>query len=249
MTSRPSHAAPQPQPQQPAAQRAATKGQGQGGIEQRLQDICKCATQPKKEVTEEIRELTQEPTLGLAIVTCMDPRLHVSEEFCLKTGEAHIIRNGGGRMADALRSLAVSQQYGKTNKVWIIHHTDCALSKFTDADIRAKLEEKAGVDVDHVAFLPFVGEKDPAKTVLEDVKQYRNSKLVRQDVELKAWVFNVATQTMHEVPVPPLQEQQTVTAQGAEQQFAKMAVKEKGGEKTREEKLTEERKMPAPKKV
>ena len=69
-----------------------------------------------------------EPLQHLAILTCMDARIEVYALLGLRPGDAHIIRNAGGRAStDAIRALAVSQAVMKTREVMVIHHTECAL--------------------------------------------------------------------------------------------------------------------------
>src|ERR1700680_3925536 len=77
-----------------------------------------------------------EPVQHLAILTCMDARVDVSALLGLRPGDAHVIRNAGGRAsADALRALAISQAVLHTREVMLIHHTECALGKFTQAQL------------------------------------------------------------------------------------------------------------------
>lgn len=40
------------------------------------------------------------PKTKVAIVTCMDSRLHVAQALGLALGDAHILRNAGGRVTD-----------------------------------------------------------------------------------------------------------------------------------------------------
>jgi carbonic anhydrase len=77
-------------------------------------------------------ELPVSPNLHLAVLVCMDvPRLRG-----LQLGDAHIVRSAG-RIAsdDAIRSLAVSQWVGDTQKIVFLHHTDCGVAKFRDEEL------------------------------------------------------------------------------------------------------------------
>src|SRR4030088_2143760 len=86
-----------------------------------------------------------EPVQPLAILTCMDARVDVSALLGLRPGDAHIIRNAGGRAsADALRALAVSQAVMKTREVMVIHHTECALGPFTQAQLTEQITAASG---------------------------------------------------------------------------------------------------------
>ena len=66
------------------------------------------------------------PKTKVAIVTCMDSRLHVAQALGLALGDAHILRNAGGRVTeDMIRSLVISQQQLGTREIVVLHHTDC----------------------------------------------------------------------------------------------------------------------------
>src|SRR3954467_124828 len=79
------------------------------------------------------------PARKVAAVVCMDARIDPARALGLEEGDAHVIRNAGGRIADALRSLAISQQLLGTEEVAIVHHTDCGMLTFSDDALRKKL--------------------------------------------------------------------------------------------------------------
>src|SRR4029079_12052863 len=55
-------------------------------------------------------DLPMPPGRRVAILTCMDARLHPETFLGLDVGDAHVIRNAGGRASqDAIRSLVISQ--------------------------------------------------------------------------------------------------------------------------------------------
>src|SRR4029077_18464303 len=86
------------------------------------------------------------PSRRLAIVTCMDCRLDVFGALGLKHGEAHVLRNAGGVITDdVIRSLAISQRRLGTREGMLVHHTDCGMEKLDEEELRAELEEAAGV--------------------------------------------------------------------------------------------------------
>ena len=136
------------------------------------------------------------PARRLAIVVCMDARIDPARALGLKEGDAHVIRNAGGRMVEALRSLAISQQLLGTEAVMVIHHTDCGMLTFTDADLRATLRERLGADADHVAFLPF---RDLEDSVRADLAAYRAAPIVRQDIPVRGFIYDVQTGALREV--------------------------------------------------
>ena len=141
------------------------------------------------------RPTSTSPPPLLLCVSASAQRLETGRLAGLKEGDAHVIRNAGGRVHDALRSLAISQQLLGTQEVVIVHHTDCGMLTFSDTDLRAKLR-KQGVDADHVAFLPFT---DVAQSVKDDIAVYRKSPLVRQDVPVRGLIYDVHTGKLEEV--------------------------------------------------
>lgn len=52
----------------------------------------------------------------------MDARIDPAKVLGLAEGDAHVIRNAGGRAADALRSVIISQQLLGTREIVVIHH-------------------------------------------------------------------------------------------------------------------------------
>src|SRR3954462_770912 len=100
-------------------------------------------------------DLPMPPAPRVAILTCMDARIVPSKAFGLKEGDAHVIRNAGGRARDALRSLVISQRLLGTNEIAVIHHTDCGMLTFTNRDLQAKVKQELGADASGIDFLPF----------------------------------------------------------------------------------------------
>ena len=96
------------------------------------------------------------PKTQVAIVTCMDSRLHVAPALGLALGDAHILRNAGGRVTDdMIRSLVISQQQMGTREIVVLHHTDCGAQTFENEAFRQHLKKELGVDVGERDFLPF----------------------------------------------------------------------------------------------
>ncbi len=81
------------------------------------------------------------PARRVAVVACMDARLAVEDLLGLQTGEAHIIRNAGGVVADdTIRSLVISHHLLDTREIVLVHHTRCGMLAFTDDLLKAGLE-------------------------------------------------------------------------------------------------------------
>ena len=90
--------------------------------------------------------LPMPPARKVAVLACMDARLHPSKFLGLEIGDAHVIRNAGGRASDdAIRSLIISQRLLGTKEVLVIHHTNCGMQDFDDAAFRAELSAESGV--------------------------------------------------------------------------------------------------------
>lgn len=131
------------------------------------------------------------PKTRVAIVTCMDSRLHVAPALGLALGDAHILRNAGGRVTDdVIRSLVISQQQLGTREIVVLHHTDCGAQSFTNEDFAAQLQQDLGVDVEGQDFLPFT---DVEASVREDVDVLRQSPLIPNDVTISGAVYDVDT--------------------------------------------------------
>jgi carbonic anhydrase len=139
--------------------------------------------------------LPRPPARKTAIVTCIDARIDPARAFGLEEGDAHVIRNAGGRMADALRSLFVSQTFLGTEEVMIVHHTDCGMLTLTGESLRATLAAR-GLTPDEMGFLPF---RDVEDSVRADLAAYDQSPLVRHDIPVRGFVYDVETGRAREV--------------------------------------------------
>ncbi len=136
-------------------------------------------------------ELPMPPKRQVAVLTCMDARLHPEKFLGLEVGDAHMIRNAGGRASpDAIRSLVISEQLLGTDEVVVIHHTDCGMLTFTNEDLAGKCRDELGVDVHDLDFLPF---KDLEQSVRDDVETLRSSPLIPADVTVSGAVYDVRT--------------------------------------------------------
>lgn len=128
-----------------------------------------------------------------AIVTCMDARLDAADFLSLWPEAVHVTRNAGGRVTDdALRSLAASCAMG-TERVLVVHHTDCAMAKHSDDQIRELLPPGAG---DGIEFLTIA---DPAEALRRDVEAVRASSLLPAGIEVRGFVYDLAVEAAEEV--------------------------------------------------
>ena len=155
------------------------------------------------------------PARGFAILTCMDARLDPAKYAGLSEGDAHVIRNAGGRASDdAIRSLVISHKLLGTNEWFVIHHTNCGMELFCD-------EIMAGLLDDNLATASFDGKnwtnpqhgggcaaghfikwhtiKSQEDSVLQDVLRIRQHPLVPRNIPIYGYVYDVKTGRLNEV--------------------------------------------------
>ena len=141
-------------------------------------------------------DLPLPPAKQLAVVACMDARLHVSKLLGLEEGDAHIIRNAGGVVTDdEIRSLAISQRLLGTREIVLIHHTDCGMLTFKDDDFRTQIEQETGVRPEWAA----EAFSDLAADVRQSLARIKASPFVPHKDSVRGFVFDVATGRLDEV--------------------------------------------------
>lgn len=144
-----------------------------------------------------VLDLPPAPRKGLVVITCMDSRLDVFRMLDLEIGDAHILRNAGGRVTDdTLRSLILSMHAMNTREVFVIHHTGCGLQSVSNDALQAQVHEATGEDATHVDFLPFA---DLAESVREDVGRLRTLPLLPTGITVTGAVYDVHTGTLHRI--------------------------------------------------
>jgi carbonic anhydrase len=127
----------------------------------------------------------------------MDAWLHPESFLGLRRGDAHVIRNAGGRASeDAIRSLVISQRLLGTKEVVIIHHTDCGMLTFSNDDLVAKIREQLGAEATGIDFLPF---SDIEQSVFDDVESLRRSELIPDDIPITGAIYDVKSGRVLEV--------------------------------------------------
>jgi carbonic anhydrase len=146
------------------------------------------------------RELPLLPRLSLAVLICMDARIDPAKILGLKDGDAHVIRNAGGRAADALRSLAISCEMFGIREILVVHHTECGLMSFSNDDLWRKIEEDLGLDAGHAAAsIDFLTFTDLDQSVRDDVDLINASPLIRSDIGVSGFVFDVQAGRLRQV--------------------------------------------------
>ncbi|WP_394618082.1 beta-class carbonic anhydrase [Lentzea sp. JNUCC 0626] len=136
-------------------------------------------------------EHAAEPDQKLAVVACMDARMDVYEILCLKTGDAHVIRNAGGVITDdVIRSLAVSQHKLGTRHIMLLHHTKCGMAGFDEEKFRDDLTATAGFSPEWSAD----GFDDVDLDVLQSVARIRANPFVPFKGWIGGYVYDVDTE-------------------------------------------------------
>ena len=160
-------------------------------------------------------KLALPPARRFAILTCMDARLDPARYAGLAEGDAHVIRNAGGRASDdAIRSLVISYKLLGTKEWLVIHHTDCGMQLFTDEVIGRLLEqslETATIDGEgwhdhgigpgsvHGHYIKWHTISDLEGSVVEDVTRIRSHPLVPGTIPIYGYLYDVGTGSMIEV--------------------------------------------------
>ena len=163
-------------------------------------------------------KLAMPPARHFAVLTCMDARLDPAKYAGLAEGDAHVIRNAGGRATDdAIRSLVISYKLLGTNEWFVIHHTNCGMEFFTNEVMRnllassletAALENGAFKDVGKGPgsrageFIEWLTIKEQAQSVLDDVQRIKSHPLVPKSIAVHGYMYDVATGRLNEVKEP-----------------------------------------------
>lgn len=136
--------------------------------------------------------------LRLAVVTCMDCRVHVSSLLGLELGDAHIIRNAGGIVTeDVLRSLIVSYHIAGTRELMIINNTKCGMLTFKDEELEGRLRKETGqVPVVPARFYAF---SDLEQNVRQQIRKARSHPWLPEDMPVRGFVYDVDTGRLSEV--------------------------------------------------
>ncbi len=160
--------------------------------------------------------LAMPPARRFAVLTCMDARLDPAKFAGLAEGDAHVIRNAGGRASDdAIRSLVISHKLLGTREWFVVHHTNCGMELFTDdimGDLLAGSLETASFDgaawsnptadggSSAGRFVKWLTITDQARSVTDDVQRIRNHPLVPGTIPIYGFIYDVATGRLLDVP-------------------------------------------------
>ena len=155
------------------------------------------------------------PARRFAVLTCMDARLDPAKYAGLAEGDAHVIRNAGGRASDdAIRSLVISYKLLGTREFFVIHHTNCGMEFFTDSVMRgllassletAELTASGFRDVGkgpgsrEGEFIDWLTIADQQGAVVDDVRRIRNHPLVPRSIPIYGYIYDVKSGKLIEV--------------------------------------------------
>lgn len=156
------------------------------------------------------------PARSFAILTCMDARLDPAKYAGLSEGDAHVIRNAGGRASDdAIRSLVISYKLLGTKEWFVIHHTNCGMELFTNdimGDLLSKSLKTASIDdkgwhdccegpgCTDGKYINWLTIKTQEESVAEDVARIRNHPLVPKNIPIYGYIYDCKTGKLIEVP-------------------------------------------------
>ena len=154
-------------------------------------------------------QLPMPPGRRFAVLTCMDARLDPAKFAGLAEGDAHVIRNAGGRASDdAIRSLVISHKLLGTREWFVIHHTDCGMETFTDEIMRNLLAsslETATIDASgwhdtgegpgspEGHYIDWLTISDRTQSVVVDVQRIRSHPLVPREIPIYGYIYDCKT--------------------------------------------------------
>jgi carbonic anhydrase len=141
-------------------------------------------------------DLPMPPGRKVAVVACMDARLIPTRVLGLDEGDAHVIRNAGGVVTDdTIRSLSISQRLLGTDEIILIHHTDCGMLTFEDADFRLHIQEETGVKPAWSAETFNNLEDD----VRQSIARIKSSPFIPKKDNVRGFIYDVHTGRLDEV--------------------------------------------------
>jgi carbonic anhydrase len=160
-------------------------------------------------------KLALPPARGFAILTCMDARLDPAKYAGLAEGDAHVIRNAGGRASDdAIRSLVISYKLLGTREFFVIHHTNCGMEFFSNEVMRGLLASSLetaeltpggfrdvgrGPGSSAGEYIEWLTIRDQSQAVIDDVERIRNHPLVPKSIPIYGFVYDVHSGKLIEV--------------------------------------------------
>ena len=141
-------------------------------------------------------DLPLPPAKRLAVVACMDARLDVHKILGLREGDAHIIRNAGGVVADdVVRSLVISQRLLGTREIILIHHTDCGMLTFREDEVKKQIQDEVGIKP-AFALEAFT---DLQEDVRQSVARIKANPFILHKENIRGFIYDVRSGRLREV--------------------------------------------------
>jgi carbonic anhydrase len=160
-------------------------------------------------------QLAMPPARRFAILTCMDARLDPAKFAGLAEGDAHVIRNAGGRASDdAIRSLVISHKLLGTKEWFVIHHTECGMLYFTNEIMRDLLSKSLktaslingewkdtgpGPGSRAGDYIEWLAIRNQEESVIADVERIKSHPLVPREIPVYGYVYEVKSGRLLEV--------------------------------------------------
>ena len=160
-------------------------------------------------------ELAMPPKRRFSVLTCMDARLDPAKFAGLAEGDAHVIRNAGGRVSDdAIRSLVISYKLLGTREWLVVHHTNCGMETFDDGVIRELLSDSLtaatfgdkgwkntgnGGGSTEGEFIDWLTIRDQRESIVADVRRLRRHPLVPREILIYGYLYDVGTGKLIEI--------------------------------------------------
>jgi carbonic anhydrase len=150
------------------------------------------------------------PSLGLLVVTCLDPRVDPAHVLGLELGDALVIRNNGGRITpQVIDDLAYVSQLaeaarpeGDLFEVAVIQHTQCGAARLAGDTFRHQYAERIGADE---STLRGYATLDPAETVARDVELLHSADSISPRISFSGHVYDITTGLVETVaPAQPV---------------------------------------------
>lgn len=160
--------------------------------------------------------LSNSPSRHIAVVACMDTRLSPEAQMGLKAGEAHFIRNAGGRASnEAIRSLVSSYKLFGTREFYVVHHTGCGMGAITDSEMAELLQESLSPAVPtddgfknlgdgpgsiEGRFIDWLTIRGEPEALIDDVLRIRHHPLIPGHIPIYGLMFDIETGQLVSVP-------------------------------------------------
>lgn len=142
------------------------------------------------------KSLEARPTLPVAVLTCLDARINIGRVMGLREGDLHVLRNAGGMVTDdVIRSLAISQVIHGTDEIMLIKHTDCALIRYGEDELRDMLTAATGTE----PTMSMGTFHDLDENTRSDMRKLRESPMLVNKEKVRGFVLDVRSCLLREV--------------------------------------------------